>query len=163
MTIEAMENAKKDGKIRAWEVSNFDTFDLENLFKCPEGNKCVTNQVKYNLVERGIEFDLIPYMQKNHLPLIAYSPVIKGRLNTLNKQSTDLLNNIAQGHHATIYQILLAWSIRDGQTIAIPKSSNEEHVIANVQSADIQLTDTELKEIDKLIKKPQVKTNLSLW
>jgi diketogulonate reductase-like aldo/keto reductase len=87
----------------------------------------------------------------------------RGRLSSLDKSSLNLLSEIVQSHHATIYQILLAWSIRDGNTIAISKSSNQEHIISNVQSATIKLMNNELIEIDKLFKKPITKTTLALW
>jgi predicted oxidoreductase len=47
------------GKIRAWGVSNFKVRDLEDLFQVPQGDLCATNQVPYNLDDRGIEHDLL--------------------------------------------------------------------------------------------------------
>lgn len=77
-TVEALEKAKQAGKIRAWGVSNFDVADMEELMRVTNGQNCQTNQVLYNLSERGIEFDLLPYMQQHQLPLIAYSPIAQG-------------------------------------------------------------------------------------
>lgn len=55
-TVEAFERLREDGKIGRWGVSNFDVDDLEEL----SSSVCATNQVLYNLEERGIEFDLLP-------------------------------------------------------------------------------------------------------
>lgn len=162
-TIDALEQVKNDGKIRAWGVSNFDTIDLQHMMTLPNGKNCQTNQVKYNLIDRGIEYDLLPYMQTQQLPLIAYSPMIKGNLKGLLSSQSKVLETIALNHQASISQILLSWSIRNQQTIAIPKSSNPKHMIDNIKAADIQLTETELQQIDKYFKKPMKKQSLALW
>ncbi|MCD5002407.1 aldo/keto reductase [Enterococcus saccharolyticus] len=162
-TIDALEQVKNDGKIRAWGVSNFDTIDLQHMMTLPNGKNCQTNQVKYNLIDRGIEYDLLPYMQTQQLPLIAYSPMIKGNLKGLLSSQSKVLETIALNHQASISQILLSWSIRNQQTIAIPKSSNPKYMIDNIKAADIQLTETELQQIDKYFKKPMKKQSLALW
>ncbi|PTQ84290.1 diketogulonate reductase-like aldo/keto reductase [Trichococcus patagoniensis] len=162
-TIDAMEQAKADGKIRAWGVSNFDTHDLKKMANLASGNHCMANQVKYNLIDRGIEYDLIPYMQRNKMPLIAYSPIAKGNLKGLLPSQKQLLQTIANNHQATIPQILLSWSIRDRQTIAIPKSSNHAHMMDNIHAAEIQLQDTELSQINQFFNKPNKKQSLALW
>src|SRR5262245_59769558 len=60
-TLEAFLALKREGKIRHWGVSNFDTDDMEELSALPEGNQCATNQVLYNLKRRRIEYDLVPF------------------------------------------------------------------------------------------------------
>jgi diketogulonate reductase-like aldo/keto reductase len=162
-TIEAMEKMKEAGKIKSWGVSNFDTADLKHLFDLPDGKHCLTNQVKYNLIYRGIEYDLIPYMKQHHLPLMAYSPVIKGKIERLHHQQKQVLEELAHNHQASIQQILLAWSIRDGNTIAIPKSSNPDHMLENIQSAQIELTDYEIDRLDTVFNKPIINQPLALW
>jgi len=62
-TVEALQKLKKQGKIRAWGVSNFDVEDMEELFAVPGGEECQVNQVLYNPEHRGIEFDLLPGRQ----------------------------------------------------------------------------------------------------
>ncbi|WP_226529871.1 aldo/keto reductase [Metabacillus niabensis] len=162
-TIEALEKVKSQGKIKSWGVSNLDVDDLEKIMKLPDGIKCDSNQVRYNLGDRGIEFDLVPMMNKLEMPLIAYAPVARGdRLGT-NLTKQKVLKEIAEKHHATIFQILLAWCIRNGQTIAIPQSSKTAHVIDNVKAAEIQLTQQDLKQIDSVYPKPSMKQPLALW
>ncbi len=63
-TIEGMEKLKKEGKIRRWGVSNFDTTDMKELFNTPGGEKCAVNQVLYHLGSRGIEYNLIPWLER---------------------------------------------------------------------------------------------------
>nr|WP_244853057.1 aldo/keto reductase [Bacillus sp. J14TS2] len=162
-TIEAMEKARIQGKIKAWGVSNFDVNDMLKLLKLPKGHCCAANQVRYNLGDRGIDFDLVPTMKEKNIPLMAYAPVARGdRLGTaLTKQK--VLLDISKKHHADVFQILLAWCIRNEHTIAIPKSSNSEHVINNVKAADIQLTKEDLVKIDSVYPEPIVSEPLALW
>jgi len=63
-TVEAFEALRRAGKIRHWGVSNFDTEDMEDLAGLPDGGNVQTNQVLYNLVRRGPEFDLAPWSRK---------------------------------------------------------------------------------------------------
>ncbi|WP_026560908.1 aldo/keto reductase [Bacillus sp. J37] len=162
-TIEALEKVKSEGKIKSWGVSNLDVDDLEKIMKLPDGIKCESNQVRYNLGDRGIEFDLMPMMSKLEMPLIAYAPVARGdRLGT-NLTKQKVLKEIAEKHHATFFRILLAWCIRNGKTIAIPQSSKTAHVIDNVKAAEIHLTQQDLRQIDSVYPKPSMKQPLALW
>lgn len=109
---------KSQGKIKSWGVSNLDVDDLEKIMKLPNGLICQSNQVCYNLGDHGIEFDLLAKMNKFEIPLIAYAPVARGDSLGTNLTKQKVLKEIANKHHSDIFQILLAWCIRDGQTIA---------------------------------------------
>ncbi|WP_440896704.1 aldo/keto reductase [Amphibacillus sp. Q70] len=162
-TIEALQQAKIQGKIKAWGVSNFDVNDMTALLKLPNGHHCATNQVCYNLADRGIDFDLVPLMEENNIPLMAYTPVARGdRLgNDLTKQK--VLIDMANKYNADVFQVLLAWCIRNEQTIAIPQSSNVDHVINNVKSTRIELAEEDLAKIDTIYPKPKTSQPLTVW
>ena len=119
--------------------------------------------VLYNLQNREIEFDLLPWSHTNKMPIMAYSPV--GHSGQLLRNAA--LNKIAQSRGATPAQIALAWVLRQPEVIAIPKGSTEAHVRANAASQskiDERRSDqsrprifsTEIKEIiaDALIGAP---------
>lgn len=161
-TVETLEKAKISGKIRAWGVSNFDTSDMEELFELPDGANCATNEVLYNLGSRGIDFDLLPWMEQRKMPLIAYSPVAQG--DSLGDRLTEKkgLIDLAQKHGITVYQLLLAWSIRNGQTIAIPQSGNAKHVVENLKAAEVNLSQEDLMLIDSVYPKPTRKQGLAI-
>ena len=55
VVVAAFESLRAAGKIRAWGVSNFKVSDMEELFNVPDGDRCATNQVLYNVGSRGIE------------------------------------------------------------------------------------------------------------
>jgi diketogulonate reductase-like aldo/keto reductase len=60
-TLAGVDELVRVGKIRYWGVSNFDLGDLEALVSLPMGSTVATNQVLYNLLRRGIEWDLLPW------------------------------------------------------------------------------------------------------
>ena len=145
-TIAAFESLKDRGLIGAWGVSNFDPYDLAALPATP-----VVNQVLYNPSRRGIEFDLLPMQRANTppIPAMAYSPIEQGRL-----LDHALLRSIAQHHEASVAQVLLAWSIRSGDVIAIPKSASPDRAVENAASAAITLTAEDLAAIDAVFPAP---------
>ena len=73
--VAAFENLRVVGKIGAWGVSNFKVSDMEDLFRVPDGERCATNQVHYNLDSRGIEYDLLSWCEQRGMPAMAYSPL----------------------------------------------------------------------------------------
>ncbi|TPK67873.1 aldo/keto reductase [Mesorhizobium sp. B2-4-19] len=156
-TVEAFEALKKAGKIRHWGVSNFDTEDMEGLAGLPGGGNVQTNQVLYNLVRRGPEFDLAPWSRKRGIPLMAYSPVEQGAL-----ARNARLDAVAARHNATAAQIALAWVMHQEGVIAIPKASSQEHVRQNFAALDIELTGEDLADLDRAFPPPTRRRGLEM-
>jgi len=152
-TVDAFEKLRAAGKIKRWGVSNFDVDDMEELLSLEHGRKCVANQVLYNLQNREIEFDLLPWSHTNKIPIMAYSPV--GHSGVLLRNAA--LKKIAQSHDATPAQIALAWVLRQPEVIAIPKASNEAHVRDNAGSLEIKLTKEDLTDLDREFPPPKSK------
>ncbi len=161
-TVSCMEQLKKEGKIRRWGVSNFDTDDMEELWSVPNGKNCSVNQVLYNVSSRGIEYDLLPWMREHKVPLMAYCPLAQGGDLCSGLYKSKVLNNIANNHGASISQVLLSFAMRDGNTIVIPRSSNKEHTLDNAGADALRLTDKELAEIDLEFEAPKYKTYLDI-
>jgi len=162
-TVEAFEKLRTAGKIKRWGVSNFDVDDMEELWSIGNGTNCAANQVLYNLQNREIEFDLLPFLHQqsalNHqLVLMAYSPVGHGR--GLLESAT--LKRIAKRHDATTSQIALAWVLRQPRVIAIPKASKEKHVRDNAGSIEIKLTREDLADLDREFPPPKSKKPLPM-
>ena len=161
-TIEGMEKLRKDGKIKRWGVSNFDTEDMKELWNTPNGKNCATNQVLYHLDSRGIDYDLIPWQQEHNMPIMAYSPLAQG--GSLRKQllTDPVMEEIAKKHNAQPAQIALAWTIRSNNCLTIPKAVQEEHVQANAEAAAIKLTDEDLNRLDAVFPPPAQKVPLDI-
>ncbi|MDO4267134.1 MAG: aldo/keto reductase [Eubacteriales bacterium] len=161
-TVACMEQLKKEGKIRRWGVSNFDTSDMEELWSVPDGRNCAVNQVLYHVASRGIEYDLLPWMRSHGVPLMAYCPLAQGGDLRRGLYESPVLKRIAAAHGATISQVLLAFVIRDGSTIAIPRSSRKEHTLDNAGADSLVLTGEELAQIDQAFPAPTRKVYLDI-
>lgn len=155
-TIEGMQSLQSQGKIRHWGVSNFDADDMDELFAAG-GSECVTNQILYNLLRRGPEFDLLPAMTSRKIPAMAYSPIEQGRL-----PNSSALAGIARRYGATPFQIALAWVLRRPDIIAIPKATSIDHVTANSRAVDISLDVQALTALDEAFAPPRRKVPLAM-
>jgi len=143
--VKAFENLRAAGNIRAWGVSNFKVSDMEKLFHIPDGDRCATNQVPYNLGDRSIERDLLPWCEQRDMPLMAYSP-LGGPDSRLLRDPTLAL--IGAGHGCSAAAVALAWTIRSGKVIAIPESGSAAHVRENAAALSLILTPQELQTLD---------------
>jgi diketogulonate reductase-like aldo/keto reductase len=150
-TVEAMERAREAGKIRRWGVSNLDVDDLEELG--PALSDCATDQVLYNLVARGIEFDLLPFCRQRGMPVMAYSPVGQG--GSLLRDAA--LKRVAARHGVTPAQVALAWTLRRPGVISIPKAADPAHVQQNAAARDLRLTAEDEAELDAAFPPPKRK------
>jgi diketogulonate reductase-like aldo/keto reductase len=155
-TIEGMDALIKAGKIRRWGVSNFDSSDIDELFQAG-GQACATNQILYNVTERGAEFDLMLRLTRDRIPVMAYSPIGQGAL-----PASPNLSAVAHRHGVTPYQVALAWVLRDPQVIAIPKAGDPAHVADNRRALDLQLTPDDFAAIDADFPPPTRKTRLAM-
>ncbi len=161
-TVECLEDLVSQGKIRSWGVSNFDLWDMEELFETPGGERCQVNQDLYHIDSRGIEFDLKPWMEEKKVVLMSYCPLAMGSRLSRGLLNHPVLKRIAGAHDATTAQIILAWNIRNGQTIAIPKSARPQRVIENAEAGNIMLTEEELWAIDMAFPAPTHKVPLDI-
>src|SRR5262252_6335880 len=136
------------------------------------GGRVLSNQVRYNLVDRSPERDLLPFAQSHDRVVIAYSPLaqglLSGRYHRDNRPSNRLraasplflpdnldragdligvLREVAAAHSATPAQIALAWVIHRPAVVAIPGASSVEQLESNVAAADIDLTEAEYQAL----------------
>ncbi|PWC33494.1 aldo/keto reductase [Azospirillum sp. TSO35-2] len=157
-TVEAFETLRNAGKIARWGVSNFDVDDLEELGDVTDLHGCAVNQVLYNPEQRGIEYDLLPFQHTARMPLMAYSPIGQGGA----LLTSPALRTVAQRHDATPAQVALAWSLREGGVIAIPKAGSVAHAIENADSTRLTLTAEDIAAIDAAYPPPRRKQPLAM-
>jgi diketogulonate reductase-like aldo/keto reductase len=158
-TVAAFEALKAAGKIRYWGVSNLDTRDMKELLGVPGGAGCAANQVLYHPDSRGIEFDLLPWCADHKIPVMAYSPL--GH-NVRRLLGSAALQAVARRHNATPAQVAIAWGLRSGNVISIPKASDAAHVRENAAAGAIELTADDLAAIDTVHRPPSRKVGLDL-
>lgn len=147
-TLAGFEALMQAGKIRHWGVSNFDMEDCRELEKLAPG-KVATNQVLYNLMRRGIEYDLLPWSRERGVPVMAYSPIEQGRL-----LKYPALGKVAERYGATPAQIALSWLLRQPGIVAIPKAARTAHVAENLAALDIRLDSEDLALLDRAFPPP---------
>ena len=143
--VTGFESLRAAGKVRAWGVSNFTVPQMEDLFHIPEGDRCVTNQVFYNLDGRSIERDLLPWCERHRMPVMAYSPLGGLGASLLGDPN---LGRIAAAHACSAAAVALAWTIHGGNVIAIPESGSAKHVKENAVALSLTLTPQELQSLD---------------
>jgi diketogulonate reductase-like aldo/keto reductase len=148
-TVEGFEALQRAGKIRHWGVSNFDIEGMQPLWGATGGPAAQTNQVLYNLGERGIEWDLKPWLRGRWLPVMAYSPFDEGRL--LRKPA---LVAFAQKHGMSPAQVALAWLLAQDGVIAIPKAGSRKRVEENAAALARPLSPAQLVELGRLFPAP---------
>ncbi|NTI74991.1 aldo/keto reductase [Rhizobium rhizogenes] len=156
-TVAAFESLRAAGKIGAWGVSNFDVDDMEELFAVPNGRNVAANQVLYNLVRRGIEYDVLPWCQERNIPIMAYSPIEQGRL----LHHPDLIH-IAKTYQETPAQVALAFLLERDGVIAIPKSSNTQRVAENRDAVSLDISDEDWATLDAAFPPPSRKKPLEM-
>jgi diketogulonate reductase-like aldo/keto reductase len=156
-TLSAFEALTASGAIRYWGVSNFDLEDMEELVRLAGGAACASNQVLYNLRRRGIEAGVLPWCRERAIPVMAYSPFEQGRM--LRER---VLTGVAIRHRATTAQVALAWLLRQGDVMVIPKASTTAHVRENRAALDIELTERDLAELAKTFPAPKKRRPLEL-
>jgi diketogulonate reductase-like aldo/keto reductase len=149
-TIAGFQALQQAGHIRHWGVSNFDAAGMQSVAAAPGGAACATDQVLYNPEARGIEFDLLPWCARQSMPVMAYSPV--GQAGRLLRSRA--LIDVGRRHDATPAQVAIAWAMRDGRVIAIPKAADPGHVRQNAAAGDLTLTAEDLETINATFKPP---------
>lgn len=146
-TVAGFEQLKRDGKIRAWGVSNFDPKLLKEVSALGAPPAC--NQVLYHLAQRGIEHEVLPWCLAQGVALVAYTPLGQSKaVYDPTRPQGRALANVAARHGATARQVALAWLLRHPNVFVIPKAAELEHVRENAQAARVVLDDQDLAALD---------------
>ena len=151
-TLQAFTTLRDRGSIRHFGVSNFDVDDLEEARALKGGAEVATNQVLYNLEQRGVEWALLPWSQEHHLPLMAYSPLGS---DSRRLRTHPVLKAMAARIGASPSRIALAWLLRHRNVIVIPKASSEAHVRDNHAALALELSAEDLEKLDRSFPPPK--------
>ncbi len=168
--VGALKQLKDEGKIRAIGVSNF---SIEQLKEANKDGYVDVYQGEYNLLSRDAEKELFPYATENGISFIPYFPLASGLLtgkydkNTnfsekrgkffqkevfdLTLEKVEHIRKIANSKGAEVVHVVLAWYLtRDAIDVIIPGAKRAEQVLHNVKTLDVQLTNEEIQEIDRI-------------
>ncbi len=136
----ALEEAYKEGKVRAIGVSNFLIDDLENIMNNCE-IKPMVNQILCHIGNTPI--DVIKFCQENDIIVEAYSPIAHGR--ALENNNIKLM---ADKYKVSIAQLCIQYTLQL-DTISIPKASSRAHIEENFK-LDFTISDDDMVELIKL-------------
>ena len=148
-TMRAMEHLIDTGLIRFTGVSNFDVAELKAAQAAMRHHRIASNQVLYNLRERGIERNLLPYCAAHQIALVAYTPFGKSKF-----PRGSVLDEIARRNGRTVHQVILNWVTRHPHVFTIPKSSDAEHTRENAGAMDWTLSAGDFAALDRAFPAP---------
>lgn len=146
-TLKALEKLVKLGKVKYIGVSNFSLRQLKDVQKVSK-IPIVSLQTEYNLLERSIEYDLLPYCEKNKITIIAYTPLNSGNILKIEKYSKFFLN-LSKKYNKTPSQIILNFLISHASVVAIPATTSVIHLEENAKSTDFVLEKSDLELLSK--------------
>ncbi|CEF41555.1 aldo/keto reductase [Acetobacter senegalensis] len=173
-TARALEQLVTDGKVRALGVSNFSPAQMDEFRKVAP---LAAVQPPYNLFEREIEKDVLPYAIQNKLVVLAYGPLCRGLLSgrmTADRkfEGDDLrktdpkfkeprfdqylkavadLKAIADKHGKSMLALAIRWVLDRGPTIALWGARKPEQISGVDDALDWKLNEADMKEIDAIL------------
>jgi diketogulonate reductase-like aldo/keto reductase len=148
-TFRAFEELREAGKIRAWGVSNFDAADLTDALDLVGPGQIACNQVLYNLEERTVEYDVIPWCAEHDVAVVAYSPLGQGDFPAPGTKERTTLDDLGRDLGATAHQVALAYLTHHPSVLAIPKAGKPDHVDLDAAAGDLELSEDQVAAIEE--------------
>ncbi|HEU4848771.1 MAG TPA: aldo/keto reductase [Rubrobacteraceae bacterium] len=174
---EAMAELKDEGKVRHIGVSNFDVSQMERI---AEIAPVETLQPPYNMLNRGVEEEILPYCGENDTGVIVYSPMRSGLLTgkmtpervanlpsddwrrnaqdfqeprlSRNLELVELLEEIGADHGFSPGEVAIAWTLRQpAVTAAIVGGRRPDQVDGIIGAAELRLSEDELDRIESFL------------
>jgi pyridoxine 4-dehydrogenase len=142
-SLGAIKRLQEAGKIRHIGLSEVSVAEIERARKVVD---VVSVQNEYNVITRKSE-DVVNYCEAHNLGFIPWFPVAAGRLT----QPGSKLDSIAKKHNATVAQVSIAWLLhRSPVMLPIPGTSSIEHLIENIKSQNLTLSDDEFTALNAI-------------
>ncbi|MBD5528941.1 MAG: aldo/keto reductase [Lachnospiraceae bacterium] len=142
-TYRAMEEAYKEGKVRAIGVSNFYPDRYIDLHHFAEIKPAV-NQVETHVFQQ--QKTAKEYLKKNGTQIESWGPFAEGKNDYFNN---PVLKEIGAAHSKTVAQVALRFLIQSG-VVVIPKSTHKERMKENFNVFDFELTEDEMTKVETL-------------
>jgi aryl-alcohol dehydrogenase-like predicted oxidoreductase len=170
----AMQTLIKEGKVRHGGLSNH---TIELMQRAMTVAPITSNQHQYNLLNREIELDVLPFSQQHTIGVLCWSPLASGfladgfDLDSLDpndfrrrrpyaqepiysrlKELRRVLQTIAQDHYKTMAELVIAWVLRQpAVTGAINGIRSPQEALAMPGGLNWKLTDQELQTIEEAL------------
>lgn len=175
-TATAMRSLYEQGKIRAIGVSNFSVAQMDEFRRY---SPLHVLQSPYNLFERGIEADVLPYCRANDIAVLAYGALCRGLLSGkiradtvfkgddlrrsdpkfLQPRLTQYLNAVQRldllaqyGYGKGVIQLAVRWILDQGASVALWGARHPSQLQAVDEVAGWSLDATAKAEIDRTLR-----------
>ena len=173
-TIKAVERLIDEGLVRYVGLSNFPPCLTREAVNSLKKYEIISNQVRYNVIERDIEKEILPTMRELGIVIIAYSPLAMGLLSGKYDENTtfpkedyrsnhplfankdnyrqvlefvNLLREIGQKYNKTVPQVVINWLLKFDDVFPIPGAKSPEHVESNIGAVGWSLSDDDWARI----------------
>lgn len=153
-TWRAMEEIYESGRAKAIGVSNFHTQHIEDLMTTAK-IKPMINQIE--LHPSLNQQELVAYCKEKDIAITAYSPLGHGNL-----LDNPIIKEIGDKYNKSIAQVILRWDIQNGITV-IPKSVNQDRIVANLDIFDFELSSEDMSKINSLNTGERVNKNPDIF
>ena len=182
-TMKALEALHRAGKIRHIGVSNFAVRDLEEARAHLSRTDIVSDQVRYNMLQRNVEAEVVPYCRREGIAILAWSPIGKGLLSGKYhggkrpkdrvRAEEDLfkpsnlrataplireLRRIAHARGKTAAQVALAWLRRNRHVVPIPGAKRPAQSEENAGASGWSLSPREIRSLDSILRRLRLDT-----
>lgn len=147
-----MEKAYKEGKVKAIGLSNFDEEKIQEILDNCEVKPAVLQTEVHPYSQ---EKELKKFLEKEGIVIQAWYPLGHGDKALLQDQ---VFTALAEKYGKSNAQIILRWHIQDGN-IVIPGSKNPDHIKANFDLFDFELSEEEMKQIAAMDQKRRYYTS----
>ncbi|MGE7934695.1 aldo/keto reductase [Viridibacillus arvi] len=175
LAVAELVKLKQEGKIRAIGISNV---TLEQLKEANSTGDIDVVQLEYNMLNRAIEEDILPYCIEQQIAVVAYGPLAFGILGgkytkdlkldsgdwrnrvdlfktgnfEANLSKVEKLKEIAVKKDTTIGNLAIAWLLaQKGITAVIPGGKKTNQLLENLKASEIKLTSEDLANIEAII------------
>jgi pyridoxine 4-dehydrogenase len=140
-SVETLAQLRSEGKIRLVALSNVTQEHIERARKIIP---IVSVQNRYSFADREWDY-VVDYCERNGIAFIPWFPLGAGKV------AGEVLNRIAQAHHASPTQVALAWLLhRSPIMLPIPGTSSVEHLEQNVAAASLVLSQEEYEKLSRV-------------
>ncbi len=176
-TMKAMDELLEEGKIHYVGVSNFRNIFVQEAMENLQKGEIIVNELEYNLINRNIEKDMLPFLREKEIAVLAYCPLLCGFLTAKydeistfpendfrnnyslfkhkenfkhSRELFQLMREIAENHNVTPAEVAINWLLKDNDIIPIPGAKKISHIESNIHASQWKLTKEEYSQLTKI-------------
>lgn len=173
-TMKAMDQLLIEGKIRYVGVSNYHNALVQEAMSSLQNGEIITNELEYNLINRSIEKEILPFLRQQRIVVLAYCPLLSGFLTTKYDENTILtkddfrnywelfknkenftrskvlfetMRQIAEEHDVSPAEVAINWLLKEKDIIPIPGAKKMSQIESNIHATQWCLRKDEISRL----------------